>query len=52
VIVTLYDAEGVEVGSDSLWGVESDGEYWREVAAEMVNELAGGVCAANEGVMA
>jgi hypothetical protein len=27
--------------SDSLWGVESDGDYWREVAADLINGLIG-----------
>lgn len=44
VIATLYDANGSEVSSDSLWGIESDTDYWREVAAELINELARGYC--------
>lgn len=42
VCVALYDAEGQRVADNSLWGVESDGDYWQEVAAEMVNDLAAG----------
>lgn len=45
VIATLYDAEGVEVESESLWGIESDTDYWRDVAADLVNSLARGICA-------
>jgi hypothetical protein len=45
VSVELRDAEGeiVEGASDSLCGVESDGDYWKEVAAEMINGLAEGL---------
>lgn len=38
VIVTLHDASGAEVASNSCWGVESIGDYWREVAAENLDE--------------
>lgn len=33
----------VTVGSegDSLWGIASDGDYWREVAADLINGLMG-----------
>lgn len=33
----------VEIGDarDSLWGIESDSDYWREVAADLVNGLMG-----------
>jgi len=48
VIVTLFDADGAKVDHDALSGIESDGDYWKVVAAEIVNTLAGGVCAANE----
>ena len=40
VIVTLLDANDCEVASDSLWGVEDLGDYWRETAAEMLTNLA------------
>lgn len=39
VIVTLEDANGRELAHDSLWGIESYGEYWREVATEMIDRL-------------
>jgi len=42
--VELTDANGNEAGSDSLWGIKSDGDYWREVAADLVN----GLCAEAE----
>ncbi len=35
VTVTIGDK------SDSLWGIESDGDYWREVAADLINGLIG-----------
>ncbi len=35
VCVTVYYG-GVQVADDSLWGVEDCGDYWREVAAEMI----------------
>ena len=35
-------AEGGKVDTDSLGGVESDGDYWKTCAAEMVNDLAAG----------
>lgn len=40
VTVTLLDAVEKEITCDSLGGVESCGEYWRECAAEMANTLA------------
>ena len=43
VSVELRDAEGEIVEGDSLCGVESDGEYWKELAAEMINGLAEGL---------
>jgi hypothetical protein len=43
--VTLYDAEGSEVESDSLGGIESDGDYWKRCAVEMIDGLAEGVAA-------
>jgi len=30
---------GVEIGTDALWGIESCGDYWKEVAAENINAL-------------
>jgi hypothetical protein len=36
VVVTLTRPDGSEV-RDSLWGIESDGDCWREVAAELIN---------------
>ena len=44
VIVTLFDAEGVELGEESCWGIEScenpgHGYYWQEIAADYVNSL-------------
>lgn len=47
VIVELYDASGERVDESSVWGIESDTDYWREVAAELINELAGGVVLPN-----
>lgn len=37
VIVTV-SRHGAEVAQDSLWGIEDCGDYWRETAAEMVND--------------
>jgi hypothetical protein len=45
VTVTLYDAEGEEAGSDSLGGIESDGDYWKQCAVEMIDGLTAGVAA-------
>lgn len=39
VRVSLLDPDGREIASDSIGGVESEGEYWRELAAEMANTL-------------
>lgn len=40
VIVAELDSEGEETGKDdSLWGVESGGDYWREVALEMAEGI-------------
>lgn len=44
VIVTLFDADGEELGEESCWGIEScenpgHGYYWQEVAADYVNAL-------------
>lgn len=46
VVVTLHDADDAEVDQSSLWGIESDTDYWREVAAELV-KLAAGVVLPN-----
>jgi hypothetical protein len=43
VDVTIRDAAGSEVASGSVCGVESDGDYWREVAAELIREHAHGL---------
>lgn len=40
VSVTLTKPNG-ETGLDSCFGIESDGDYWREVAADMLNSLSG-----------
>jgi hypothetical protein len=43
VVVIMRDDGGQDVDSNSLWGIEEDcGDYWREVAAELINELATG----------
>lgn len=39
VITELRDAEGDLVDDTSLWGVESDGDYHKDVAAEQIAEL-------------
>jgi hypothetical protein len=39
VSVTLRDADGERVANDSLWGIESCGDYWKETAAEIANGL-------------
>lgn len=39
VAVTLEDENGNELGHESLWGIESDGDYWREVACDLSNRL-------------
>lgn len=39
ICVKLTDADGRELGCDSLGGVGSCGDYWRECAAEMANAL-------------
>lgn len=33
-VTVLY--RGSEIADDSLWGIESDGDYWRDVAVEMI----------------
>lgn len=38
VVVEARKPDGAVWASDSLWGIESDGDYWREVAADMVND--------------
>lgn len=39
VIVKLFDADGEEIDSDSIWGIEDDTDYWQEVASELVENL-------------
>jgi hypothetical protein len=39
VTVTLTDPDGKELGEDSLWGVESFGDYWKEIADELAETL-------------
>jgi hypothetical protein len=41
VVVELLDDDGDSMGleKESLWGVESDGEYWREAAIDLAREL-------------
>jgi hypothetical protein len=41
VVVELLDDDGDSMGleEESLWGVESDGEYWRGVATDLAREL-------------
>lgn len=51
VVVTIYDADGTKVEQDSVWGIESDGDYWKDVAAELLTGMAGGVCMPAEGSM-
>jgi hypothetical protein len=37
--VTVEVHRDGNVTADSLWGIESDGDYWRDVAAELINGL-------------
>ena len=39
VIVTLRNPEGEEVATESLWGIEDFGDYYREVAEDLAKEL-------------
>lgn len=39
VIVTLYDADDNEIDEESLWSIESDTDYWCEVATDMIENL-------------
>ena len=39
IIVTLFDPEGEEVDSRSLWCVESCGGYYQTIASELADEL-------------
>jgi hypothetical protein len=39
VVVTLFDADGNELGQECVGAIESDGDYWREYAAEMASGL-------------
>ncbi len=36
VVVKIRDADEREVYKDSLWGIEDDTDYWKEVAAECI----------------
>jgi hypothetical protein len=39
VIVTLFDADGEEQDSDSIWGVEDYGSHYQELASELADGL-------------
>lgn len=39
VTVKLFDPTGMEVTSESVCGVESDGDYWETVAKELAGEV-------------
>ena len=39
VSVKLYDKSGTLVERDSLWGIESEGDHWREVAADLIENM-------------
>ena len=39
VCVTLLDAEGKEISSESVWGFESEGDDYAEEAASFANDL-------------
>lgn len=39
VIVTLYGSDGREIDTSSLWGIESDGDYWKEIAVDYIDSL-------------
>lgn len=43
VSVTVRDAEGEEAGRASCGGVESTGDYWKQVAVELIEEAAMGI---------
>lgn len=36
VVVTIFNAEDEEVFEDSLWGIEDNTDYWKEVALGMI----------------
>lgn len=38
-VIVKLSRNGAQVGDDSLWGIESFGDYWKEVAREMIEEL-------------
>lgn len=40
VCVTVFDRHDAEIADDSVWGVESDGDYWEVLAREMAFNLA------------
>ena len=39
VIVTLTDADGHEISTASVWGIESCDDWWKECATEMIDSL-------------
>lgn len=39
VIVTLHDADDRELRGDSVWGIEDDTDYWKEVASDLTEQL-------------
>jgi hypothetical protein len=43
VQVKVLMPDGTE-HEDSLWGIESDGDYWKDVAAELINGLTAEAC--------
>ena len=40
VVVTEIRPDGTEGENASLWGIEDEGDYWREVARELAEEIA------------
>lgn len=42
VMVRVYDRNDECVGHDSLWGVESDGDYWKQIATDMIDSIVEG----------
>lgn len=39
VAVELFDRADTRAADDSLWDIESEGDYWRETAAEMIEHM-------------
>ena len=35
-VAVTVSHKGAEISADSLWGIESDGDYWQDVAREMI----------------